>query len=105
MTTYKMLRDTKNVFEVPYMKSTQWIICQDSESRYFVDCFDLKEASNRVLKKLILSERKTINSILKKINKQEKINLSVSRPPIIRIVLASEIKQIEMKPLPIEWIQ
>ena len=102
--TYKTLTGTKEILQIPKKKSGQWVIYQNNEPTYFVDCFDFKEESNLIMNNLILSERKTIEEVIKKIQKRNKVKLSLPKRPIIEIEVKSEIKELNLEPLPEEWL-
>ena len=103
LTTYRTITGTKEILEIPKKKSTQWIIYQNDEPKYFVDCFDFKTESNLIMNNLILSERKSIDEVIKKIRKKNKIKLSLPKTPIFEFEVKSEIKELELEPLPEEW--
>jgi len=103
--TYRTLTGTMEVLRIPKKKSGQWIVYQNNEPTYFVDCFDHKNESNQLLNSLIISERKSIVDVLKKIRKKQKVNLSLPKVPIFEIKVRSEVKELELKPLPEAWIQ
>lgn len=104
LTTYKTLTGTKEILEIPKKKSGQWIIYQNDEPTYFVDCFDFKKESNLIMNNLILSERKSIEEIIKKIKKKTRVNISIPKRPIFEIEVKSEIKELELEPLPEDWV-
>ena len=105
LTTYRTLTGTKEVLEIPKKKSGQWIIYQNDEPTYFVDCFDFKIESNLIMNNLILSERRSIDEVIKRIRKNKKIKLSLPKTPIFEIEVKSEEKELDLQPLPEEWIQ
>tara|TARA_R110001592_G_scaffold51704_1_gene158868 strand:- start:1395 stop:1730 length:336 start_codon:yes stop_codon:yes gene_type:complete len=105
LTTYRTITGSKNILEILKKKTGQWILYKNDEPTYFVDCFDFKEESNLILNNLILSEKNTIDEVLKKIKKKTKIKLSLIKPPIVEIELKSEIKELQLPPLPEEWLQ
>lgn len=104
LTTYRTLTGTKKILKIPKKKSGQWVIYQNNEPTYFVDCFDFKIESNLIMNNLILSERKTIDEVIKKIKKKKKVNISIPKIPIFEIEVKSEIKELELEPLPEEWL-
>jgi hypothetical protein len=104
LTTYRTLTGTKEILEIPKKKSTQWIIYQNDEPTYYVDCFDFKNESNLIMNNLILSERKSMNDVVNKIRKEKKINLSIQKPPLFEIEIKSEFRELELATLPEEWI-
>lgn len=105
LTTYRTLTGgTREVLQIPKKKSGQWIIYQNDEPTYFVDCFDFKEESNLIMNNLILSERKSIAEVIKKIKKIKKVNISLPKIPFFEIEVKSEIKKLELAPLPEDWL-
>ena len=104
LTTYRTLTGSKKILELRKKRAGQWIIYQNESPAYFVDCFDFKEESNLILNNLILSERNTIDDVLKKIKKEKKIKLSLQKPPIVEIEIKSEVKELDLQPLPEEWL-
>lgn len=104
LTTYRTLTGTKEILEIPKKKSTQWIIYQNDEPTYYVDCFDFKNESNLIMNNLILSERKSIYEVVKKIRKENKVKLSIPKTPIFEIEVKSEIKEFQLEPLPEQWL-
>ncbi|NVK53213.1 MAG: hypothetical protein HWD85_09780 [Flavobacteriaceae bacterium] len=105
LTTYKTLVGTKDVLEIPKKKSGQWIIYQNDKPAYFVDCFDFKEESNLIMNHLILSGGKTINQVINNIKRKKNISLSLPKKPFLEIEVKSEEKELQLKPLPEEWLQ
>lgn len=103
-TTYRTLTGTKEILEIPKKKSGQWIIYLNEEPTYFVDCFDFKNESNLIMNNLILSEKKTIDEVIKKIKKKKKVNLSIPRAPLFEIEVKTEIKELQLESLPEEWL-
>ena len=104
VTTYRTLTGTKEILEHRKKKSGQWIIYQNNVPTYHVDCFDFKDESNLILNNLILSERKSIEEVIKKIKKQQKVNISIPKAPLLEIEVKSEATDIELQPLPEEWL-
>ena len=103
LTTYRTLTGTKEVLEIQKKKSGQWIIYQNDEPTYFVDCFDFKQESNLIMNNLILSERKSIDKVIKDIRKKKNVKISLPKAPIFEIEVKSEIKELELAPLPEDW--
>jgi len=105
LTTYRTLTGTKEVLETLTKKSTEWIVYKDDKPAYYVDCFDLQTASNVLMNNLILCEQQDIKEVLKEISKKYQVNLSIKKPPLIEIEVASRIEKIKLPPLPEAWLQ
>jgi hypothetical protein len=104
LTTYRTLTGTKEVLEIQKKKSGQWIIYQNDEPTYLVDCFDFKKESNLIMNNLILSERKSIDKVIREIRKKNNVKISLPKVPIFEIEVKSEIKELELAPLPEDWL-
>ena len=104
LTTYRTITGSIDILEIPKQKPGQWVIYQNEKPSYFVDCFDFKKESNLRLNNLILSERNTIEDVLKKIKKKKKIKLSLPRRPLLEIEMKSIINELDFQPLPEEWL-
>lgn len=103
LTTYKTLIGTKEILEIPN-KDFQWVIYQDNKAKYHVDCFDLQTESNVLMNSFVLCEKRTIDSVIKEIATRNNVNLSVKKPPLIEIEVKSELKELDLEPLPLEWL-
>ncbi|MEQ6124509.1 hypothetical protein AAON49_09930 [Pseudotenacibaculum sp. MALMAid0570] len=103
-TTYRTLIGVKEIVDFPKKQYAQWIVYLDNKPKYHINCFDQKAESNIILNGLVLSAQKAIEDILRDINKRQRINLSIKRAPLIQIPIKTEIKDLELKPLPIQWL-
>ncbi len=106
LSTYRTFSGTKNIVEVLKKKETQWVIYEDNKPKFFVDVFDLETESNAMMNSLVLCGKKSLKEVLELINKKNNINLSI---PIISKIgikkkLSSEIIELDLKPLPEEWL-
>lgn len=104
LTTYKTLTGNKEILELTEDAYGQWIIYQSKKPKFHVNCFDFENESNQILNSLLLAKQQSINKILNNINKKNNINLSLEKAPLIEIKVASEIKELELEPLPLEWV-
>ena len=104
--TYRTFSGIKKVMEIPKRKSTQWIIYQDNQPKFFVDLYDLSIESNAMMNSLVLCAKKSIRDVLEVINKKNNVNLSIPKISKLGIKqkLKSEPKNIDLKPLPEQWL-
>ncbi len=105
-TTYRTFSGIKKITELSRRKSSQYLIHQDNQPKYYVDLYDLSIESNAMMNSLVLCGKKSIREVLEIINKKNNVNLSI---PIITklglsIKLKSEVKTINLEPLPEEWL-
>ena len=104
--TYRTFSGTKKVIEIPKRKPTQWVIYQDSKPKFFVDLYDLSIESNAMMNSLVLCAKKSMREVLVLINKRNNINLSIVKISKLGFSkkLKSERKNINLEPLPEEWL-
>lgn len=95
---------TTEIVELPEKVNAQWIVYSDNKPKYHIDCFDLKTESNVIMNSLVLCSQKPIEEVLKRISKENNINLSVKKAPLIEIEVKSELKELDLQPLPLEWL-
>ncbi len=103
--TYKTLSGEKKIARYEERSSGKWIIYQNKQPKYHLDCFDLKSESGLLLNDLLFSEKKTIKQIIKEVNKKYDKNLSIEKPPLIEIVKDTTIENIELERFPAEWLK
>ena len=104
LTTYKTLTGNKQILELTEDAYGQWIIYEDQKPRFHINCFDFENESNQILNSLLLSQQKTINEVLNCINKKNGINLSIEKAPLLEIKVGSKIEELDLEPLPLEWV-
>ncbi len=104
LTTYKTLTGKKEILETIKKKSTEAIIYKDGEPSYFVDCFDLQTESNVIMNQLVLCQQRSMRSVISEIAQKNNVNLSVKQPPKFAVVGESKTTELDLPPLPEEWI-
>ncbi|MDB5143958.1 MAG: uncharacterized protein JWQ66_2671 [Mucilaginibacter sp.] len=85
----------------------EWIIYDNRIPKYHINIFDDKKSnSNVILSSLLTNEKETIGSIVNKINAQQHTKLSFGKgwPPIV-IIKKEESIDLELPPLPEEWVK
>jgi hypothetical protein len=104
--TYRTLRGIKKVVEIAKKKHSQKLIYQDNKPAYFVDFYDLQEASNARMNSLVFCSENSLEDVLKTINKRNNIRLSL--PKISKIIFKRKIKScvinLDLKPIPLVWL-
>lgn len=104
LTTYKTLTGQRQILELPKKKNSKAIIYKDDQPSFYVDCFDLQTESNVIMNSLVLCQQQSMQSVIKQIADKHKINLSIKKAPTFAIEIRNEIKDIELPPLPEEWL-
>lgn len=102
--TYKTLTGNKRILETIKKKSTEAVVYKDDEPAYFVDCFDLQTEANVIMNDLVLCEKRSMRDVVAYIGKKNNINLSIKEVSLFTIEISSEIKNIDLPPLPEEWL-
>jgi hypothetical protein len=85
--------------------SGKWILYEYKEPKYLLDCFNLTNEASLRLNDLLFSEKKTIQQIVKGINKKHKRNLSLEKPPLLKFVKETTIEDMTLKGIPCEWLE
>lgn len=104
LTRYRTLTGKKEVLELTEDAYGQWIIYQNKIPKYHVNCFDFDNESNQILNSLLLKQQQSIDEVLETINKKNSINLSIEKAPLLEIKVGSEMKELKLEPLPLEWV-
>ncbi|TCI94242.1 hypothetical protein [Tenacibaculum sp. M341] len=104
LTTYKTLTGKQEILETRSKKSTEAIVYKDDEPAFLVDCFDLKTESNVQMNYLVLCQQKSMKTVINEISKKNNVNLSIKEAPVLSIVKSSVEKEVELPPLPLEWL-
>ncbi len=102
--TYRTLTGTKEVLEIPKKKSTEWVIYQDNQPKYYVDLFDLKHESNAMMNSLVLCGQRSIKEVLKIISQRNNVQLSIPEVSFLSIEISKENKEVALDFLPEEWL-
>jgi hypothetical protein len=105
LTKYKTLIGKKEILELTEDAYGQWIIYQNKKPMYHINCFDFKAKSNQILNTMLLAQQKTIDEVLRIINKRNRTNLTIEKAPLLEIKVDSEIKELDLKPIPLEWVK
>ena len=109
LTTYRTLTGSKQILELTEDAYGQWIIYQNKQPMYhinssYINCFDFKNESNQVLNSLLLSQQKTIQEVLSRINERNDTKLSIEKAPLLEIKVGSKIEERNLESLPLEWV-
>lgn len=104
LTTYKTLTGKKEILETKSQKSTEAIIYKDDKPSFLVDCFDLKTESNVQMNYLVLCQQKSMKTVINEISEKNNINLTIKEAPVLSIAKKSIETELELPPLPLEWL-
>jgi len=103
-TTYSSIVGKKEIVELANKKDGQWIIYNKKKPAYHVDCYDFFTESNLKLNDLIFDRRLSIDEIVKELNKKNNLELSVVRPRFFETKKSYETVELNLEPLPLEWV-
>lgn len=104
LTTYKTLTGTKEILELTQKTRTEAIVYQNNQPAYHVDCFDLQTESNVIMNGLVLAQKRSISEVIKDIAKKNNVDLAIKEAPIFSIEKSSEMREVELPPLPENWL-
>ncbi|POY37969.1 hypothetical protein C3K47_05445 [Solitalea longa] len=101
--TYLTFCGFRKIIELPDSAYGEWIIYHNNTPKFYISCFSQNE-SDIVIKNLLDKSSETIESIIKRINHNLGIKLSFGNNPLIHIEVQTEIIELDLIPLPIDWI-
>ena len=104
LTTYKTLTGKTKILETEPKKSTAAIIYQDDKPAYWVDCFDLQTEANVEMNYLVLCQQKSMKSVIQEIAQKQNVNLYIKEAPLLSIKQESIETEMELPPLPLNWV-
>ncbi|CAM1359530.1 conserved hypothetical protein [Tenacibaculum litopenaei] len=104
LTTYKTLTGTKEILELTQKTRTEAIVYHNNQPAYHVDCFDLQTESNVIMNSLVLAQKRSISEVIKDIAKKNNVDLAIKEAPIFSIEKSSEMREVELPPLPENWL-
>ncbi len=104
LTTYKTLTGKKEIVELIKRKSTQAVIYKDDVASFFVDCFDLETEANVLMNSLVLCQEQSMRDVIEKIASKNNVALSVKEAPIFSIKSSFKTIELDLPPLPEEWL-
>ena len=104
LTTYKTLTGNVEILETVKKKNTEAIIYKNNQPAYFVDCFDLQTEANVLMNSLVLCQKRSMNVVINDISKKNDVNLTIKKTPLFAVKSTSIIKELDLPPLPEEWL-
>lgn len=104
LTTYKTLTGETKILETEPKKSTTAVVYQDDKPAYWVDCFDLQTEANVEMNYLVLCQQKSMKSVIQEIAQKQNVNLYIKEAPLFSIKRASVETEMELPPLPLNWV-
>ena len=104
LTSYKTLTGKKEILEFIENAYGQWIIYQNKKPKFHINCFDFDNESNQILNGWLLAKQKSIHEVLGMINRKNKTNLTIEKASFLEVKVDSEIKEMSLDPLPLEWV-
>jgi len=104
LTKYRTLTGSVEILETKKKKNTEAIIYKDNKPAFFVDCFDLQTEANVLMNSLVLCQKRSMTGVIDYISKKNNVNLSIKKAPLISLGSSSEVKELDLPPLPEEWL-
>jgi len=100
LTTYKTLTGKKEIVELIEGNNWQAVIYKDEKPSFYVDCYDLQTEANVIMNTLVLCQNKSMSSVISRIAKQNRINISVKEIPVMSLKSDSKTIELDLPPLP-----
>ena len=105
ITTFKTLAGNLDFVDLGDHAYGEWVIYENKIPKFHVDCFRENSRSDSMIKELIESHDWTIEKIIDRINVLEGRKLGFGKRPLIEIEDSSELRELDLGPLPVEWIE
>ena len=105
VTTYKTITGTREYVDLGDHAYGEWIVYDGIIPKYHINCFRESSDSDTRIKFLLDKQKRTIGDIIIQVNSLTNQNLSIGERPLLEHLIASNIKELELKPLPIEWLE
>ncbi|HVV54112.1 MAG TPA: hypothetical protein VHC47_02235 [Mucilaginibacter sp.] len=102
--SFHTIKGIKKLIDLGGSAYGEWIVYDDEYPVYHIRCFDINEPSNIKIKELIENNQYTISQILKTINNQQSINLSLGQRPVFESIENKELIDLDLGPLPEIWL-
>ena len=103
--TYFTLHGFVDIVALPDFTYGEWVIYDGRIPKYLISCFKENSESDLKIKHLLESKKETISSILNKINLSDKTKLSSLIKPFLGLLVKTEIRSINLVPLPESWVK
>jgi hypothetical protein len=100
--TYLSFHGKVDVIDLSDLSYGEWIVYDNKVPKYHINCFEKNDSDLKI--KYLLDKKKNINNIIDIINNENNITLSLSNKPL-GIMIKSELKNLELKPFPISWVE
>ena len=105
ITTFKTLTGKLDFIDLGDHAYGEWVIYESKIPKFHVDCFRENSRSDSLINELIKNHGWTIERILNRINVMEGRKLEFVKRPLIEIEDSSELRELQLGPLPLEWIE
>lgn len=102
--TFKTLTGDQVLIDLGDQAYGEWIVYENNAPKFHASCFKESSKSDSLLRDLIENDKWTFEALLARINHLEQKKLSLGKHPLIEIEVTSELKEIELEPIPVEWL-
>jgi hypothetical protein len=102
-TTFQTEAGTFDFVELGNHVYGEWIIYENDIPKFHINVFGGNTDSDRLIKRLMEKENKSIEGIIKAINSSFNLNLSFGKRPKKEWIVETKLKAFDLKPLPIQW--
>jgi len=102
--TYQTLLGEVQFVDIGNHSYGEWVIYLNNRAKYHVNIYRPNSESDNILKELIEKFDESITTILDSINSTFNVNLKLSSRPSLEVIKNSELKELNLYPLPKEWL-
>lgn len=103
--SYYTLKGKRHFLDVGDFAYGEWIIYESGLPKFHINVFDKAADSNVMISHLLTAKKETINSLLKKINKDQNKRLSLRSRPSLGIIKEYNTIELNLIPLPDDWVK
>lgn len=103
--TYRTISGTSDFIDIGNHGYGEWIVYESLVPKFHINCFRENSESDSIIKTLIENENQTIENILTLINKNLRKKLTLGKRPIIALETKRELIELELNPIPTEWLK
>jgi hypothetical protein len=102
--SYYSLTGVKTLIDLGDFSYGEWIIYEDGKPEYHINLHG-DNPSDILINSLFNTKKETIETILNKINRIQRVKLSLKRLPLFSLVKEEKLIELDLSPIPNHWIK
>jgi hypothetical protein len=102
--SYYSLIGVKTLIDLGDFIYGEWIVYEDGKPKYHIN-LHTENPSDILINSLLNTKKETIETILNKINRIQRVNLSLKGLSLFNVVKEEKLIELDLGPLPNHWIK